>query len=378
MDSHLVVERKSTDDPRVHGDDRWQARYVHALRHRLDQLPLRLYPSRSRAIFSQNRVPSGVVGRVRALDPDIVHLHWVGDSFVTPDDVARFGVPVVWTLRDMWPFTGGCHYSRGCGRYADACGECPVLGSTREHDLSRSVWERKEAAWKGVSLAPVGVSRWIADRAGEEPLFAEGGVRMISNAVDIGFWSPGSGVQRHAGPRERILFVALSIDDDYKGFDLFADACRRLSTSGSAVEADVVVVGESRDALRPDLGLDTTYVGRIDSDLDLRHLYRSAHVTVVPSTEEAFGKTAAESIACGTPVVCFDDTGVADIVDHGVNGYRARLGDSEDLATGLAAILDSDDYGRMRLAARATAVESFSVVTAAGRYCELYDQLAGG
>ena len=78
-------------------------------------------------IFSQdwtvfNRLP------LRQLPPaDIYHLHWTSDlvDFRMIAPLAR-RAPVVWTFHDMNPFTGGCHYDIGCGRFAAACGECPV------------------------------------------------------------------------------------------------------------------------------------------------------------------------------------------------------------------------------------------------------------
>jgi hypothetical protein len=52
--------------------------------------------------------------------------------------------PIVWTLQDLNPPTGGCHYDFGCERYATHCGPCPQLGSGNAKDLSREVWKRKQ------------------------------------------------------------------------------------------------------------------------------------------------------------------------------------------------------------------------------------------
>ena len=60
---------------------------------------------------------------------DVIHLHWIAffadyPSFFNsiPDDI-----PIVWTLHDMNPLTGGCHYSGGCTRFINGCGSCPQL-----------------------------------------------------------------------------------------------------------------------------------------------------------------------------------------------------------------------------------------------------------
>ena len=50
-------------------------------------------------------------------------------------------LPIVWTLHDMNPFTGGCHYSGDCGKFRESCGACPELQSTIQEDFSSESWE---------------------------------------------------------------------------------------------------------------------------------------------------------------------------------------------------------------------------------------------
>lgn len=61
-------------------------------------------------------------------------------------------------------------------------------------------------------------------------------------------------------------------------------------------------------------------------------LYRSGTVTVLPSWHEAFGLTLAESLACGTPVACFSEAGMTDVVDDPGVGRMAAFGDEDGLA----------------------------------------------
>jgi hypothetical protein len=66
-----------------------------------------------------------LAARIRAEGADLVHLHWMSRGFSVLLRQA-FGRPIVWTLHDMWAFTGGCHYDAGCERYVSACGACPA------------------------------------------------------------------------------------------------------------------------------------------------------------------------------------------------------------------------------------------------------------
>ncbi|NEQ34357.1 MAG: glycosyltransferase [Leptolyngbya sp. SIO4C5] len=73
---------------------------------------VRKYPQRNRMISAQ-WFPDAIAKRVEQINPDIVNLHWVCNGFVKIETLARLKRPLVWTLQDMWPMTGGCHYSEG-------------------------------------------------------------------------------------------------------------------------------------------------------------------------------------------------------------------------------------------------------------------------
>ncbi|WP_200833715.1 glycosyltransferase [Spiribacter roseus] len=93
------------------------------------------------------------------------------------------------------------------------------------------------------------------------------------------------------------------------------------------------------------LGLPIHYTGHLCDDLSLRALYSAADAIVVPSRQEAFGQTASEAHACATPVIAFHTGGLPDIVDHQRTGYLAQAFDTEDLAEGIAFVLDQRKTG---------------------------------
>ena len=58
-------------------------------------------------------------------EADIIHLHWVNKGFISfrsLEKLIALGKPIVWTLHDMWAFTGGCHYAEHCDHFQDKCG----------------------------------------------------------------------------------------------------------------------------------------------------------------------------------------------------------------------------------------------------------------
>ena len=113
------------------------------MRVHLDMLPVRCYPNKPLLNFSPAWLPDRVAGQVAAMEPDLVHLHWLTAGLLRLETLSRFNKPLLWTLHDSWAFTGGCHVPFACTRYRQKCGACPVLGSSADKDLSRRIWQAK-------------------------------------------------------------------------------------------------------------------------------------------------------------------------------------------------------------------------------------------
>jgi glycosyltransferase involved in cell wall biosynthesis len=178
--------------------------------------------------------------------------------------------------------------------------------------------------------------------------------------------------------KKLVLFGALSATQDRrKGFHLLIPALQQLAKSDWGDRLELVVFGASQPEEPIDLGFPTHYLGQLNSDLALSEAYSAADVMIVPSTQEAFGQTATESLACGTPVIAFRDTGVQDIVEHQQTGYLVKPYEIEDLAAGIAWVLgtDSDLNAKLRHNSRIRAEKVFSLSAQAQRYVAIYNQL---
>lgn len=380
VDSEMLVQIKRGDEPGVVGPEGTLRRVYSMARVVTDSLPLKLYGGADGA-FSVDWLPDDLPRQLRGLDPDVVHLNWVGDGFFSPTTVADIEQPIVWRLPDMWAFTGGCHYAGDCDRYTDSCGKCPKLDSDTNWDLSRWTWRRKEKAWADADITVVGPSNWIADRARESSLFGDRRVEVIPNGLDTDVFKPRA--QSFARdlfglPSEAriVLFGAQSPDDPRKGSGLLGDALERLAEDEDFEDLLQVVFGTSRPEDAPETGFETRYMGYLNDAQSLALLYAAADVMVVPSRYEGFGQTASEALACGTPVVAFDATGPRDIVDHRENGYLADPYDAADLSDGIAWVLgDSERRERLSTAAREKAVDAYALETVAEQYRDLYDDV---
>ena len=388
VDSRMLVHFKESDDPTVTGPEGRLYRRYPALRQMLDNLPVLFYKRRETEIFSPSLLPEKLYRRAEAMEPDILNLHWVQAGLLSVEGIGRLKAPVVWTLHDMWAFTGGCHYDNSCGRYMEACGSCPQLKSGKERDLSRRVWERKKRAWQGgeggegLDLTIVTPSRWLSDCARKSSLFKDRRVEVIPNCVDTALYSPLDKKRAREAlnlpvDRRLILFGAMEASSvRRKGFHLLQTSLRALSDMGFRDKAELVVFGASTPEDPPDFGLKANYVGRIDDDRRLSALYSASDVFVLPSLQDNLPNTVMEAFACGTPVAAFSVGGVSDMVEHRVNGYLARPLDPSDLAEGMAWILSGEERAAsLGRNARGKALQEYTLKTGAERYLWLYEDV---
>jgi len=326
-------------------------------------------------------------------------LHWVAGGMLRPADIPKLAGkrrrPIVWTLRDMWPFTGGCHYAGECQAYQTVCGQCPALGSTKARDLAYQGWRNKQSALRNISLTNISLtivplSHWLADCARQSSLFAHQSIQVIPNAVDTAVYRPiDQAIARDLlnlpKAKKLILFGALSpTADRRKGFRYLREALHQLASHPNHAHFEVVIFGADKPTKDPDMGLPATFLGRLHDDTTLALAYAAADVMVMPSIQDNFAKTTIEAMACGTPVVGFNSTGFKDCVVHKHNGYAATSFDAADLAKGIAWVLsegvgdaavDCNRQERLSQNARQTVEAKFSVTHQAKQYKRLYQQL---
>jgi glycosyltransferase involved in cell wall biosynthesis len=299
------------------------------------------------------------------------------------ETIGKFNKPLVWTLHDSWAFTGGCHVPFECKKYRQSCGACPVLGSSREKDLSRWTWRRKERAWRDLNLTVVTPSRWLAECARASALFRGVRVEVIPNGLDTGMFQPRpKEVARDLldlpHDKKIVLFGAMGVAaDPNKGFHLLQAALRELGRGGADLVAVIFGADDAAGISVP--GMTVVSLGRIHDDRKLAVLYAAADLFVAPSLLENLPNTVMEAMACGTPCIAFNQGGMTDLIDHEVTGYLAQPYEAADLANGMQQLLENDGR-RQEMSARCRRkVEGeFALEKVAARYAGLYRTVLEG
>ena len=380
----MLVKVKDSKDSKVIGTKATsgigQAKI--GLRLTLDQLPLKLYPKRGSQRFSPNWLPDQTNSQIARLNPDLINVHWISAGYLQIESIAKFNKPIIWTFHDMWAFTGGCHYNQECDKYTDSCGACPQLGSTRNWDLSRWVWERKQKAWKDLNLTIVTPSRWLADCARASSLFKEKRIEVISYGLDLNVYTPiNKKVARELlklpQDKQLVLFLSLSATSDQrKGFHLMQPALQELAGTGWKDRLEIIVVGASRPENPPEFGFESHYLGTMADDLTLALAYSAADLFIAPSLQDNLPNTVLEAIACGTPCVAFKIGGMPDMIEHYSNGYLAQPYEIDDLVRGIIWTLENEArHQKLSHRAREKAEQEFALEIQARRYESLFTEI---
>lgn len=385
-ESRMLVLEKSSSDPTVlrFGPPRdVRTRLRRGLQRRFLERHGNQVPPRppGASFFSDDRSQHGA-DVLRQLPPsDILNLHWAAGLF---DYRAFFralprGLPVIWTLHDMNPFTGGCHFDDGCGRYTVHCGQCPQLGSSDPTDFSSGVWSRKKEAYSEASsgvLHLVTPSRWLEEQAKASSLLVGYSSTVIPYGVDTGLFRP-SDVSRAKEqlkiPQESstVLFVADSIQERRKGFGLLVQALRFLKGT-----PHVRFLAVGRAASSVDFGPQVIPIDYIEDEATLSLVYSAADVFVVPSLQDNLPNTALEALACGVPTVAFDAGGLRDIVQEGQTGHLVPVGNIQALRAAIEGLLTSSERRALMSAeCRRRALAEYRLDIQASRYAALCETL---
>ncbi|GAA4097896.1 glycosyltransferase family 4 protein [Mucilaginibacter panaciglaebae] len=387
-EARLLVQHKKTNDERVVGI---ATNFLTRLRANVnflrERIPFILFHERDKSVrfaFSTANAGTSLIDHQLVKDADIIHLHWTNSGFLSITDLKVLidtGTPIVWTLHDMWTFTGGCHYSGTCDGFIRECGNCPFLRDAGYHDISHQGWLRKAAMYAGATnVTFITCSKWLASIAKQSSLIKNFRIEAIPNPVDIDIFSPKDKIaarqKRGIDPQAKIiLFGAANINDRRKGIGYLVEALSILKGQYAGSEKiEIIIFGKNKDFDISQLHFTVHQLHLITSQQELAEVYSVADVFVTPSLEDNLPNTIMESMACGTPVVAFETGGIPEMIDHQQNGYLAAFKDAADMAKGLGEVLNEATV-KLSANARQKVLDNYTNEKVAQQYINVYQSL---
>ena len=172
-----------------------------------------------------------------------------------------------------------------------------------------------------------------------------------------------------------ILYGAVNAaNDKIKGFKYLLEALHKLDAQG--FKANLIVFGASESDLPMAFKhISVNFIGYVSDTDTLVTLYNLADVMVVPSLTENLSCAIMESLACATPVCCFDIGGNSDMVEHQINGFLAKKLDSDDLSAGIRWCLTNNQDGALSKSAHEKVMREYTIERVREKYTELYSAI---
>ncbi len=282
-----------------------------------------LFLKTPRSTFSLGLLGFDVTKLKEYNDADIIHIHWLGKGFIKLSSIKKIEKPVVWTMRDMWTFTGGSHYTYDFKEFEKG------YVSKIIKNYKKRIYSKK--------IQFIAISNWLKSRAEESDVLKNFNLKLIHNNIDLENLKfldkeKARSTLNISTTKKIILYGAQNTQSQRKGWNVFFETLNSLDRSKYLI----LIFGNfwSKQSL-DQLGIEYKSFGFIDDKNLLNCVYSSSDMFVFPSIQEAFGKTWAEAMACGLPIVCFNNTSASDYVSHKVNGFVVDNISSDDLKKGI-------------------------------------------
>lgn len=389
IDSNMLVRHKRKTDNTIQAINQYNYytdKEVHP-RFAIEKMLFVPYEKskKERFTFSTNQFGFEVSKHPLVQNADIIHLHWINNSYISLSGLTKLlslNKPVVWTLHDMWPFTGGCHYSGDCLNYQSKCNYCPQIKNPSANDLSARIFEKKEAIYKNKDITAISCSKWLAEIANNSSLFKNFNITDIANPIDQTVFYPFDKLKarRELNLKEGkiyLLFAAGNIFDERKGIRYLIEALEILSLSNDIVNnLELLVMGKADHNFEKYFSIPVNYLGQVSGNENLCRIFNAADAFLLPSQQDNLPNTIMESLACGTPVIAFKTGGIPEMVEHKTTGYLAEEKSPSSLADGINWLVKFNNKGIQKTCIDFV-TNNYSEKLISEKYIQVYKKLLG-
>ena len=314
------------------------------------------------------------IRKIKKIKPDLIHLHSLCDNYLNISIFFRFlkklNIPVIWTLHDIWPFTGRCAKSV-CDKWKQGCGNCPHLDLSPESlflDNTRYIWKKREKLYNDLStLTIVTPSKWLADLT-RISLFKENHpIKVINNGINLDIFKPTKSTFRkdHNIEKKHMILGVANYWNDRKGIN------ELIRLSEELPDDYVIVIVGSVDFIGRELPDNIIHIKKTSDVKELVEIYSAADLFVNPTIDDNFPTVNMEAIACGCPILTYNTGGSAEIIDK-KSGLSIKQNDYEMLKKEIIRICKTKPYKKQDCLKRAS---KFNMEDKFNEYIKLFDEI---
>ena len=288
---------------------------------------------------------SKLITELKRFNPDIIHFHGVHGMFNEEKFISSFNrVPVVWTLHDMTPFTGGCTFSGSCTNYISKCIKCPQANLVFKGKISASQNKKIDFSNQLNLKKVIAPSRWIYDAALKSRVLQNKSLTLIENPIHFSSLpvhpSDSSFLKGLSKNKINVIIMSFNLNDRRKGnVELLNQLDRLASSYPWLLDFKFILVGKgSVPKLKR---LDHELIGFISVEDEKNALLQHADIIISNSYGDNAPLTVLQAIRNGCLPILRKGSGHDELVNNAIDGYLYN--DYDDLVKFLFEIRNDRD-----------------------------------
>jgi len=315
------------------------------------------------SIFSFSIFSSDTINFINKSDFDLIHLHWVCGETISIKEIGKINKPIVWTLHDMWPLTGGEHCSLDDHWYNKN------FVSKKLFDFRKLLLNLKKKHWrkKFFFISP---SHWMNSNL-KKSFLKKNNSKIIPNTLDVNFWK----LKKKNIKVNTIGYVLTEKNSLLKGTDLAYQIFDRLDLVKNSTYK-IKILGKFPRKLNKYKNLKIeNFVS--ENDIQVRNFYNSIDCLLVTSRQESFCQIASEANSCGKPVISFEIGGLKDIIINDINGYKVKNFNIQKITNRIIDFfyLDMEKRKRMSKKCMELSLKRYSYEVIAEQHLKIYEKI---
>ena len=315
-----------------------------------------------------------LIRRLQAYQPDLVHLHVLHQGHLDYEKLFEYlikkKIPVVYTIHDMWTFTGGCYYytKENCTGYQTGCLNCPADSKRLDNPSDKTAYYfslKKRLISELSRVQFVAVSPWVASEM-SKGFLAEYPITVIENGIEPPVLTTTSFDVDDNSDREQVNLIGVATFwDERKGIDRIFQMARILGD-----KYHFHLVGSASDDVLKNAPQNVHFLGYVYDKAELLRLYAQSDLHVSASFEETFGMTFIEAAFVGTRSIGYSSTAVKSTLE-GVRGIAVEELTAEAMTSEIQRAMLQGDI-KLTSDEIQCVTNRYSSNTMAKKYCDIY------
>ena len=248
--------------------------------------------------------------------------------------ISKNNIHLVYIMIDEYAYLGKCTNAPECEKYQTLCGSCPNIKKYPPSlflDTCSYIMKRKEKNYKKVPNALFVGPQFLLESSKMSHLRRYMRMKALDEAVDMEVYQPRDAnelfIKHNISPNKKIILCVADTTAASKGAHYFTEMVRLFDNDNDFVFIHIGYKNCKDDSLPKNY----IAIDYIEKDSDVALYYSMADIMVFPSVFDTMANTCLEALACGTPLLCFNVSGMPYLMDETV-GTLVDLGDVNALS----------------------------------------------